>query len=183
MSRAGPALTPVSYMILGLVARDGPSTPYELKAAASRGIARLWQFPHSQLYSETTRLAQAGLLTEERETEGRRRRRYRITRAGRDALRDWLREPWQEPAQVRNLAVLQLFFSQFAGSEHLVELARTQAESHRARLTAAREAEKRLLERGDRPQQLAVLEYAMRHDRMAVDFWNRIAAEPPRPPA
>ena len=51
MSRAD--ITPVSYVVLGLVARDGPSTPYALKAAVGRGIAHFWQFPHSQIYAET----------------------------------------------------------------------------------------------------------------------------------
>src|ERR687889_676507 len=81
MSRAD--LTPVSYVVLGLVARDGPSTPYALKAAVGRGVAHFWPFPHSQIYSETERLARLGLLAEEREQTGRRRRSYRITADGR----------------------------------------------------------------------------------------------------
>src|SRR4029450_7966169 len=85
-----PDLTPVSYVVLGLVARDGPSTPYALKAAVGRGIAHFWQFPHSQIYAETERLARLGLLAEEREQTGRRRRSYRITPQGRAALAAWL---------------------------------------------------------------------------------------------
>src|SRR6266511_2851262 len=46
-----PELNPVSYVVLGLVNRDGPSTPYELKTAVGRGIAYFWQFPHSQIYT------------------------------------------------------------------------------------------------------------------------------------
>src|SRR5215207_8562458 len=113
MSR--PDLTPVSYVVLGLVARDGPSTPYALKAAVGRGIAHFWQFPHSQIYAETERLAGLGLLAEEREHTGRRRRSYRITPEGRAALSAWLAEPAAEPPQLRSLGLLKLFFAQHAG--------------------------------------------------------------------
>ena len=89
-------LTPVSYVVLGLIARDGPSTPYDLKVAVARGIAQFWPFPHSQIYSETEYLTGLGLLAEKRETSGRRRRTFRITDAGRLALEAWLREPTSE---------------------------------------------------------------------------------------
>ena len=108
MSR--PDLNPVSYVVLGLVARDGPSTPYALKTAVGRGVAHFWPFPHSQIYAETDRLAGLGLLAEEREHTGRRRRSYRITGEGRAALADWLAEPTGEPPQIRSLGLLKLFF-------------------------------------------------------------------------
>src|SRR6266540_3860490 len=92
-----PELNPVSYVVMGLVKRDGPSTPYELKTAVGRGIAYFWQFPHSQIYAESERLARLGLLLEEREQTGRRRRTFRITPEGRAALRAWLAQPTSEP--------------------------------------------------------------------------------------
>src|SRR3712207_4480950 len=113
-SMSRPDLTPVSYVVLGLVARDGPSTPYALKVAVGRGIAQFWQFPHSQIYAETERLARLGLLAEERELTGRRRRSYRLTDEGRAALAAWLAEPTDEPPQLRSLGLLKLFFSQHA---------------------------------------------------------------------
>ena len=54
----------MSYVVLGLVARDGPSTPYALKAAVARGVAHFWPFRHSQIHAETERLARLGLLAE-----------------------------------------------------------------------------------------------------------------------
>ena len=110
-SMSRPDLTPVSYVVLGLVARDGPSTPYALKTAVGRGVAHFWPFPHSQIYAETERLAGLGLLAEEREHTGRRRRSYRITGEGRAALAAWLAEPTDEPPQIRSLGLLKLFFS------------------------------------------------------------------------
>jgi PadR family transcriptional regulator, regulatory protein AphA len=57
------------------------------------GLAEFWPLPHSQLYDEPARLAEAGLLVEQREQLGRRRRIYHLTDTGRGALREWVRDP------------------------------------------------------------------------------------------
>jgi PadR family transcriptional regulator AphA len=182
MSRAD--LTPVSYVVLGLVARDGPSTPYALKTAVGRGVAHFWPFPHSQIYAETERLARLGLLAEEREHTGRRRRSYRITAKGRAALAAWLAEPTDEPAQFRSLGLLKLFFSQHAEAEHVAELARTQVALHRSYLEATAGIIERLKARGDRPGQLAVAELMTDAFRAMAGHWERIerAAAAPQAP-
>ena len=55
-------LSTTSYLVLGMIALRGPSTPYDLKRAVSRSVGYFWHFPHAQLYSEPDRLADAGLL-------------------------------------------------------------------------------------------------------------------------
>jgi len=167
-------LTPVSYVVLGLVARDGPSTPYAIKAAVGRGIAHFWQFPHSQIYAETERLARLGLLTEEREQTGRRRRSYRITAEGRAALAVWLAEPTDEALQVRSLGLLKLFFAQHAAPEDVAELARVQAELHRGWVEVTTGIVERLQARGDRPGQLAVAELMGDAFRVMAGHWERV---------
>jgi DNA-binding PadR family transcriptional regulator len=179
-------LTPVSYVVLGLVARDGPSTPYALKTAVGRGVAHFWQFPHSQIYAETERLARLGLLAEEREHSGRRRRSYRITPEGRAALRAWLAEPTDEPPQFRSLGLLKLFFSQHAEPEHVAELARAQLALYRQGIEHTTDIIERLRARGDRPGQLAVAEIMGQAFRAMAGQWERVeraAAEPPAPAA
>src|SRR3954470_22127223 len=89
-------LTPTSYVVLGLVRELGEATPYALKQAVALSIGNFWSLQHAQLYSEPGRLAKAGLLTEEVETTGRRRRTYRLTPAGAQALDGWLAEPEAE---------------------------------------------------------------------------------------
>jgi len=173
MSR--PDLTPVSYVVLGIISRDGPSTPYELKAAVGRGIAHFWPFPHSQIYSESERLAGMGLLAEEREDAGRRRRIYDVTDAGRAALRDWLAEPTAEVPQIRSLALLKLFFGQFADPTDLAMLANAQIkafEDHRAYFMQLLD---HLEERGDRPWQLAVGRLMHDSHEALVARWEQIA--------
>jgi PadR family transcriptional regulator, regulatory protein AphA len=173
MSR--PELSPVSYVVLGLVARDGPSTPYALKAAVARGIAQFWAFPHSQIYAETDRLARMGLLAEERESGGRRRRSYRITDAGRAALASWLAEPTGEAPQIRSLALLKLFFGQFASEADIAALARAQLETQRRRLEVFRGLIERLEARGDRPWQLEVAHLLHQAELSFASSWTRIS--------
>src|SRR3954464_11306121 len=105
-----PTPTPPSFLVLGLVAREGECTSYDMKVMVSRSIGYFWTFPHSQLYAEPARLAELGLLAEEQEVSGGKRRPYTLTEAGRAARRDWLAEPTDEPTEIRALAVLKLFF-------------------------------------------------------------------------
>ena len=72
-------LTPTSYVVLGLIEACQPATPYELKQVAQQSIVNFWSLPHTQLYSECSRLAKEGLLDEQRENSGRRRRVYQLT--------------------------------------------------------------------------------------------------------
>jgi PadR family transcriptional regulator, regulatory protein AphA len=168
-------LNPVSYVLLGLLARDGASTAYELKSAVGRGIAHFWPFPHSQIYSETERLARLGLLTEEREQGGRRRRVYRITKPGLAALRAWLAGPTPLEVQYRDLGVLKLFFGQFASTEDIAGLAASQVDAYGEMFAIYEELLGRLRARGDRPWQLAVGELMFDAHRAVAEHWKAIA--------
>src|SRR3954447_9562557 len=102
-------LTPTSAIVLGLLELIGEGTPYDLKQAVGITVGHFWTFQHAQLYTETERLAKAGLLHEDREEGGRRRKRYSLTAAGKKALDDWRAEPATEVAELRDLGVLKLF--------------------------------------------------------------------------
>ncbi len=117
------ALSPTSYLVLGCLATGGPSTPYELKQAVTASIGYFWSFPHSQLYSEPARLAGAGLLTEQREQGGRRRRVFAITEPGRQALRAWLADTTATLPDIRDIGLLKLFFGALTEQDNLVALA------------------------------------------------------------
>jgi PadR family transcriptional regulator, regulatory protein AphA len=173
MSRPDLHLTPVSYVVLGLVARDGPVTPYELKAAVALGVAHFWPFPHSQIYSESERLARLGLLVEERETTGRRRRHYRVSAEGEKALAAWLAEPTSEIPQVRSLAMLKLYFGQLAHPQDLAELARAQQAMHLERQEFLGAMLERLRAR-ERPWQHAVGKLMRDAERAMADNWAQV---------
>src|SRR5207237_158749 len=127
-------LGPTSYLVLGMVAVRGPSTPYELKRSVARSVGHFWPFPYAQFYAEPARLTAAGLLAESQEQTGRRRRMYTITAAGHEALRAWLREPTTELMEIRDLAELKLFFSELVGEAEIVALARSQERLYREQL-------------------------------------------------
>jgi DNA-binding PadR family transcriptional regulator len=172
-------LTPTSYLVLGLLEREGPSTPYELKRHVAATIGHIWSFPHALLYKEPARLAALGLLSEERELIGRRRRLFTITPAGREALRIWLGRPAQHPTELRDLALLQLFFSDLESTEVTRALADEQLELHQRRL-ASYEAD---LIRESPTASLTTERWrdvtgrmALLYERAAIEFWGQVAA-------
>src|SRR4026209_24594 len=137
MSIAAAAPTPptpaTSYLVLGLIEREGPSTPYDLKRHVTATIGHFWSFPHALLYKEPARLTELGLLPEEREAGGRRRRLFTITTAGRRALRAWLAIPSRESTELRDLGLLQLFFADLEPAT-TANIARELLALHRAQL-------------------------------------------------
>lgn len=169
-------LTPTSYLVLGCVAANGPLTPYDLKQMVSAGVGNFWSFPHSQLYSEPSRLTEAGLLIEEREETGRRRRSFAITEAGRHVLREWLGAPTSELPEIRDIALLKLFFGSLTNTEDIVALARAQ---HGAHVERAEEYEK-MAEFGAETSPAATLRLGIAWERAAAGFWAGIMENPPK---
>src|SRR5436305_12273246 len=105
-----PNLTPVSYIVLGMIAWAGKATPYDLKQMVAASVGNLWSVQHAQLYTEPARLAGAGLLTEKREEGGRRRKTYSVTARGRRARERWLASPTAEDYELRDPGLLKVFF-------------------------------------------------------------------------
>lgn len=110
MSDGEIRLTGTSYAVLTLLdVHEGEATPYDLKQALERSIENFWPVPHTSFYAEPERLAAAGLLSERREQQGRRRRLYSLTDRGRAALHEWRDAPTFTPPQLRDEGVLKLF--------------------------------------------------------------------------
>jgi PadR family transcriptional regulator, regulatory protein AphA len=177
-------LTSTSYLVLGLIEREGPSTPYELKRHVAATIGHFWSFPHALLYTEPARLVKSGLLTEDREAEGRRRRLFTITDRGRAAIRGWLSTPAQESTELRDAGLLQLFFADLGSTADRRALAVAQLAIHRAAL--ARYEDDRRGEPGlngpDSPARTVghwrgvTLPMGLLYERAAVEFWEGVAA-------
>jgi DNA-binding PadR family transcriptional regulator len=178
-------LTPTSYLVLGLLAREGPSTPYDLEQHVRATLGHFWSFPHTLLYSEPARLAALGLVDETRETEGRRRRIFTITPAGESALGAWLDRPSAAHTELRDLGLLQLFFADLASSEARLRLAEGQLAIHGAKLSAYHEdARFERGARGLRGGQRTVehwrgetLPMGVLYESAAVEFWTGVAAK------
>jgi PadR family transcriptional regulator, regulatory protein AphA len=172
-------LSPVSYLVLGLIGLRGASTPYQLKRAASRSINYFWPFPHSQLYGEPERLAAAGLLSEEREEVGRRRKLYSLTSLGKQALEDWLATPPGAIFEMRDMAVLQLFFGEFTSRETIVRLAEDQVRLYRERLAVYQTIADQYHTAPMSQRRMAPLELGIRMAQACIEFWSDIARHPP----
>jgi PadR family transcriptional regulator AphA len=162
-------LTPTSYIVLGLLELAGESTPYGLKQLVARSVGYFWTLQHAQLYTEPARLAEAGYVTEKREQSGRRRKLYSLTEGGRAALEKWRTESTTGLAELREPALLKLFFG--ADPE---ALAATQIPANRARLAeyeAIRDSMPDDVPAGPRQ----TLEMGIRFERAAIAFWEELA--------
>jgi len=163
-------LTDTSYAVLGLLDQWGPATPYQLKQVAQVSIFHFWSIPHTQIYTECARLAEAGLLTERREEGGRRRRIFELSAAGRKALEDWRADLDVDLYELRDPGLLKLF----CGADP-VALAEAQLERHEQRL-AVYEAMQG--DGGDMPTGMGLaLESGIGHEREYVRFWSRVLKE------
>jgi PadR family transcriptional regulator AphA len=163
-----------SYVVLGIVALRGSTTPYDLKRFVERSIGFFWNFPHTQLYAEPERLARAGLLEETREHGGRRRRHYTITDEGRRRLLAWLAEPAPTSTEFRDPGLLKLFFSELAQPEDVAALARAQAADQREVLARYEEIVARFGDRPEYAQRLMSVELGMKYARAGIEFWDDV---------
>jgi PadR family transcriptional regulator AphA len=158
-------LTETSYIVLGLVEYAEPATPYDLKQLAQLSTVEFWAVPHTQLYTECARLAREGLLSEQREQTGRRRRIYSLTEHGRNALSDWLAEPTDELYEARDPGTLKLFF----GGDP-AKLAATQLAAHKRQLESYEQLSADL---PDMPAGMRLaLEAGIGHEREFIRFWT-----------
>jgi DNA-binding PadR family transcriptional regulator len=165
-------LSETSYIVLGMLEQFQPATPYDLKRFAQLSTVNFWSVPHTQLYTECARLAEAGLLSEEREQNGRRRRTYRITERGAQALAEWRSQPTDALEEVRDAGILKLFFGGDPG-----RLAVVQLEAHRRQLASyetLHEGSKEM----PRGMRLA-LEAGIGHEREFIRFWSQLVDEAP----
>ncbi len=132
-------LRPPSYLVLGML-RIGLRSGYEIKRGADRSTKHFWPMSLAQVYPELARLEEGGLITGRDDPHGARARRaYEITAEGNDVLLNWLRNPHDEPPQVRDERLVRLFFADALPPEDQIELVRRLRESHEAEVTRIEE--------------------------------------------
>lgn len=129
--------TTTSYAVLGLLTlRDW--TTYELAKQVQRSLNWFWPRAERKLYDEPKRLVEEGLATAHREHTGQRGRTvYRVTAAGRAALRGWLDEPPAPPSGEFE-GMVKVFFADAGSKDQLLAtLDRIEEESARTLVTLA----------------------------------------------
>jgi PadR family transcriptional regulator, regulatory protein AphA len=163
-----PRLTHTSYIVLGLLGRAEEATPYELKQMVAASVGNFWSIPHAQFYTEPERLARGGYVSERRERGGRRRRRYRLTDRGREALDRWRATPTDEFTELRDPGLLKLFFDADASA-----LAKLQLAAHRRKLEEYETL--RAEDPGTAPRgPWLALDAGLAHEREWIRFWSRL---------
>jgi PadR family transcriptional regulator AphA len=168
---AKPTLTPTSFMVLGLMRAIGePCTPYDLKRAHAMSVGYFWTLPHSQLYAEPPRLAKAGHVTEQREEGGRRRRLFSLTTEGEAALDAWLAEPTDKLAELRDMALLQVFY----GAD-MSAVAERQLAAHEERLGRYEALHADLAMATEAPRgPITTLEAGIAYERTMIRYWRSL---------
>jgi PadR family transcriptional regulator, regulatory protein AphA len=167
-------LSETSYMVLALIDRLQPATPYDLKRMAEQTTIDFWTVPHAQLYSECARLAKEGLLTEQQEQTGRRRRFYSVTDQGSKALRAWLEAPIESLEEVRDIAILKLFFG--ADPRHVATMMLPMHEERLQRYEEYAALRDSVRAAGSEVPQGAwlALKAGIGHEREYVRFWKGV---------
>ncbi len=100
-----------------------------------------WAASPGQIYPELSRLEAAGLLTRSEEPHGGRARNvYSVTEQGEQALLEWLTESSAPTWELRNEALLKVFFADALTTEQQIEVVRAMRRQHEAILDGIRKA-------------------------------------------
>lgn len=112
-------LTPLSYVVLVLVGRDG-AAPHDLVRMARGGQRLYYAGAASKIYEQPKRLERLGYLSaQKRPGKTRERTYYTLTEKGLAALREWLAEPSSFP-RIQTEAVARVLASDLAEDERVV---------------------------------------------------------------
>ncbi len=133
--------TAVTPVVLGLL-RFGPRSGYDMKTVVDRSTRFFWAASYGQIYPELRRLEAEGLIQGEDAPRGERERRvYKLTKAGRDALTEWLLGP-TVTIEYRDESLLRLFFADSLPRETALQLLEGRKRGHEEFLEILHEIEK-----------------------------------------
>jgi DNA-binding PadR family transcriptional regulator len=122
---------PLSHAILGFLDYH-PLSGYDLKKYFDQSIAHFWSATQSHIYKALEKLENDGLVQSQVIVqEGRpNRKQYQITEAGRHELQHWLTSPLPLE-QVREVWLIQVFFSHSSTNKEIVALLETRIQTIR----------------------------------------------------
>ena len=132
---------PIQHAVLALLER-GESYGYELRAEFKESVGPQWgDLNIGHLYQVLDRLVRDGLVTKRAVAQTDRPDKfvYRLTRAGRRELRQWLEAPFVRQGGYRDDFFLKLFAAARLGAEELRTVLRVQREAYLGELAALAE--------------------------------------------
>ncbi len=115
----------VEHALLGFL-HERPMHGYEIyqRLAGLAGLGLAWQVKQSHLYAMLDKLESEGYIAGRQQAQDTRppRRIFRLTGAGRKALRDWLSRPVSHGREIRLEFIAKLFFARREGPEWVNKL-------------------------------------------------------------
>jgi PadR family transcriptional regulator, regulatory protein AphA len=133
---AAHELSPTGYVVLGML-RLGKRTGYDIKQLVDKSTRFFWAASYGQIYPELKKLEEQGLIKGAPDPQGgRQRRAYELTPEGAAALDEWLKSPEDVSVEMRDSALLKLFFADNLPPEDAAAIARAAGERH-AEIAAA----------------------------------------------
>jgi DNA-binding PadR family transcriptional regulator len=174
-----PPLSSTSHVILGMLAQR-PRSGYDIKQFVDRSTRHFWAASYGQIYPDLKRLAEAGLVVgKSTPSGGRRRTVFNITEEGRAALHEWLTSPAEPLEEVRDEALLKIFFADLLTLEETTAVLHVKRASHQRTLdqleSQLEEAQSHRAARGLRPMPMA-LDYGIQFHRWAVAWCDETEA-------
>jgi len=175
-------LNPSDYVVLGMTGL-GARSGYEIKRTVELSIRFFWTISPAQVYPSLAKLERAGLLSGRDEPQGNRPRRvYERTDEGTRALHDWLTRSEAMPFELRDIAMVKLFFADAldpADAHQLLAQVKSRSEERVATLHAIRpDAEKSARAGNNHP--LLTLEMGIAYHEAIVDVCRRFERTSPR---
>ena len=109
--------------------RLGSRTGYDIKQKIEISTRFFWGASYGQIYPELKRLAAAGLVEAAQDPRGGvKRTAYRLTPAGERVLHEWLIDRGHQLFEMRDEALLKIFFGDLLTDEELLENVRARRE-------------------------------------------------------
>ena len=173
---SGGRLTTSEYAVLGLLT-FGEKSGYELWQFAERSVGFIWAPAKSQIYKVLPRLAATGLAHSRAVEQTRRpdKQLYRITAAGRRALREWLATV--EPDAHPDVHLLKIFFGRHAPRSALVAQATAYRDAMAQTLARYEELDQRLPRDDRNAFPLRVLALGLGRARPSVEWADALITE------
>ena len=135
------SLSPTARVILGML-KLGLRTGYDIKKAIDLSTRFFWGASYGQIYPELKRLRESGLVRARSQPRGKvRRTEYTLTKAGEDALREWLTDTDDAIYEVRDEGLLRLFFGDVVSKADVLANLRARREMFELVLARFREIE------------------------------------------
>ena len=175
-----PDLPSTSYAVLGLLSGGRELSGYDLRKWASNSLHFFYWSPSlSHIYAELRRLEGLGLVSQRIEPRGelRARRLYRITPAGLDAVRTWVRTAPVDSTVLKHSVALRVWLGHLIGLDSVHDLVAEHIAATEMLITDIRRAHDTAPAETTNAYAQAILEWAQEMQAAEIDAFGRLQAK------